>query len=382
MQKKLKFNMDRVFVEISYNNLKHNLDLIKNITNNKSIICMVKDNAYGLGAVNISKYLSNEPLVKAFAVASLSEAFQLKTNGINKNIIIISHIFENDYFEAINNDFIITISTLEQAKKINDIAYNFNKTARLEIGIDSGMGRIGFQLNNDSLDKIKEISNLKNVSIFGFFSHFPVADCSLNDLENIKWTDEQEKKFDKFIDEINSINISYEDISISNSAGILTKRGTKYSSVRPGIILYGILPNNELNKYDFKPIMQLKSRIIHIKEVEKNTYISYGKTYITKDKTKIATISCGYGDGYPRSASNKSFVIINDKKCRVVGRITMDMLMVDVTDVDCSVEDEVILIGNSKNENITLNELCEITKEFNYELLTHINPRVKRVYKD
>ena len=374
--------MNRVEVQISYKNLKHNLDLIKTITNNKTIICMVKDNAYGLGGVNIAKFLSNDSLVKAFAVASFGEAMHLKSNDISKDIIIIGHIFKDDYEEAILNDFILTVSTLDQAIQINNFAKKHNKKARIEIGIDSGMGRIGFNISEETIKDIIKINDLDNISIYGFFSHFPVADCNKDDINNIKWTDNQEKLFDEFIEKINSLGINYTDISISNSAGILTNRGTKYSSVRPGIILYGLLPNNDFKNFDFKPIMQFKSRIIYIKEINKDTSISYSRTFISKNKMKVATVACGYGDGYPRSASNKTCVIINDKRCPVIGKVTMDMFMVDVTKVDCKVEDEVILIGESKNERVTIDEICKLTGEFNYELLTRINARVKRVYKD
>ena len=374
--------MNRVEVQISYENLKHNLDLIKTITNNKTIICMVKDNAYGLGGVNIAKFLSNDSLVKAFAVASFGEAMLLKSNDITKDIIIIGHIFKDDYEEAILNDYILTVSTLDQAIQINNFAKKHNKKARIEIGIDSGMGRIGFNISEETIKDIIKINDLDNISIYGFFSHFPVADCNKDDINNIKWTDNQEKLFDEFIEKINSLGINYTDISISNSAGILTNRGTKYSSVRPGIILYGLLPNNDFKNFDFKPIMQFKSRIIYIKEINKDTSISYSRTFISKNKMKVATVACGYGDGYPRSASNKTCVIINDKRCPVIGKVTMDMFMVDVTKVDCKVEDEVILIGESKNERVTIDEICKLTGEFNYELLTRINARVKRVYKD
>ena len=374
--------MNRVEVQISYENLKHNLDLIKTITNNKTIICMVKDNAYGLGGVNIAKFLSNDSLVKAFAVASFGEAMHLKSNDITKDIIIIGHIFKDDYEEAILNDYILTVSTLDQAIQINNFAKKHNKKARIEIGIDSGMGRIGFNISEETIKDIIKINDLDNISIYGFFSHFPVADCNKDDINNIKWTDNQEKLFDEFIEKINSLGINYTDISISNSAGILTNRGTKYSSVRPGIILYGLLPNNDFKNFDFKPIMQFKSRIIYIKEINKDTSISYSRTFISKNKMKVATVACGYGDGYPRSASNKTCVIINDKRCPVIGKVTMDMFMVDVTKVDCKVEDEVILIGESKNERVTIDEICKLTGEFNYELLTRINARVKRVYKD
>ena len=374
--------MERVVLEISYNNLKHNIDLIKKITNNKSIICMVKDNAYGLGGVNIAKFLSTDSNVKAFAVASFGEANHLKENNIIKDIIIIGHIFKDQYEDAIKNNFIITVSTLEQVMLLNDIAKKINKQVRLEIGIDSGMGRIGFPISEDTLEDIKKINNLENTSIYGFFTHFPVADCNIDDLENIKWTDNQENRFNEFIDKIDKLGITYNDVSISNSAGILTDRGTRYSSVRPGIILYGLLPNPELSKYDFKPIMRLKSRIVHIKEVDKNTSISYGRTFISKDKMRIATIACGYGDGYPRSASNKAHVIINDTKCPVVGRVTMDMFMVDVTNVDCKIEDVAILVGKSDNQEITYQDICDLTGDFIYELLTKINQRVKRIYVD
>ena len=374
--------MERVIVEISYKNLKHNLDLIKKITGNKSIICMVKDNAYGLGGVNIAKFLSSDNNVKAFAVASFGEANHLKENGIVKDIIIIGHIFKDQYEEAIKNNYILTISTIEQAIELNNIAKTINKQVKLALGIDSGMGRIGFQINEESLENIKKISDYSNVIIYGFFTHFPVADCNSDDFENIEWTNNQEIRFNQFIEKIDKLKVKYSDISISNSAGIITNRGTNYSSVRPGIILYGILPNPELSKYDFKPIMQLKSRIIHIKDIDKNTSISYGRTFISKDKMRIATIACGYGDGYPRSASNKTSVIINDKKCPVVGRVTMDMFMVDVTNVDCKIEDEVILVGNSEHQRITYQDICDLTGDFVYELLTKINQRVKRVYVD
>ena len=372
--------MNRTILEISYKNIQHNLDLIKRITNNKNIICMVKDNAYGLGGVNIAKYLSSDSCVTAFAVASFGEAIHLKENNITKDIIIIGHIFKDQYEEAIKNNFIITVSTIEHAIELNDIAKRINKKVRLEVGIDSGMGRIGFPISEIALEEIKSISCLNNTSIYGFFTHFPVADCDRNDKENIEWTDEQEIKFNGFIDKIDELGIKYNDISMSNSAGILTNRGARYSSVRPGIILYGLLPNKELSQYNFKPIMQFKSRIIHIKEIDKNTSISYGRTFISKSKMKIATVACGYGDGYPRSASNKTYVIINDKRCKVLGRVTMDMFMVDVTGIDCKIEDEVILIGESKNEKITVDEICNLTGEFNYELLTRINARVKRYY--
>ena len=376
----------RVWEEISYNRLEHNLDLIKKLSNSKKIICMVKDDAYGIGSVNISKYLEQDENITAFAVASIKEANELRQSGIKKNIIIISHIFDDEYASAIINDYIITISTYEQASIISETARQLNKTAWLEIALDTGMGRIGFVLGKDkdsidsNVDIIEKISKLSNIHIYGFYSHFSVADCDESDKENSQYTDEQLKKFNLFIEEVNKRNILYDETSISNSAAIITNKGLNCSSIRPGIILYGIAPNKQFVDAGFLPIMSLKSRIVHIKEVDKDYSISYGRTYKTNTKTKIATVSCGYGDGYPRTASNTTSVIINDKKCKVLGRITMDAFMVDVTKVDCKVNDEVILIGESQNEKVSLQEICDLTKEFTYELLVRINKRVERVF--
>lgn len=376
---------NRVWEEISFDRLENNLNVIKRLSNNKKITCIVKDDAYGLGSVQVSKFLEKDDLVIAFAVASLKEANTLKNNGIKKNILIISHIFEDEYEEAIKNNYIITISTLKQAEIINDIAKKNNINARIEISIDTGMGRIGFDLscisNIDTIvEDVEKISHLSNVNIYGFYSHFSVAD-EVDDIENENWTENQYQKFTLFMNKIDANNINYEDSSISNSSAILKGIGFDMKSIRPGIILYGILPIDKYKNVGILPIMQLKSKITHIKEVEKGTYISYGRSYMADKKMRVATISCGYGDGYKRSLSNKASVIINDTKCKIIGRITMDAFMVDVTGVNCDINDEVILIGESPNNKIELEEICSLANEFTYEMLVSINKRVERVYK-
>ena len=260
------------------------------------------------------------------------------------------------------------------------MAKNLDKLARIEIAIDSGMRRIGFLINDKSLEDIKKISSFENIFIYGTFSHFSVADSDINDLDSLKYTDNQEKTFFEFINKIKEQGISLSDVSLSNSAGILRGKGQDATSVRPGIILYGISPSPYFREFDLKPIMSLKSKIMHIKEVPENSPISYGRTFISNRRLKIATICCGYGDGYPRTASNVAKVIINDEMCAIIGRVTMDMLVVDVTNVNCSLYDEVILIGESKNHKITLDDLCEATGEFTYEMLTRINKRVEQIF--
>ena len=212
------------------------------------------------------------------------------------------------------------------------------------------------------------------------FSHFSVADCDFDDSENANYTREQEKKLLLLVNKLKENGIEISNTSISASAGLIKGNGANFSSVRPGIILYGIVPSKAFTDINIKPIMSLKSRIVHIKDISENVSISYGRTFVSKNNMTVATISCGYGDGYPRTASNKAYVIINDKKCKVIGRVTMDMFMVDVTGVKCEEGDEVILIGESEHEKITLDELCSITNEFTYEILTRINWRVERIY--
>lgn len=376
----IKHMKDRTWQEINLKNLKHNYDLVCKYAKDKTIIPMIKDNAYGHGSFRVAKVLEKEERVKAFAVAMFSEAKELKDSDIKKDIILIGHIYKDCFEEAIKNDFILTISTIDQAILINDVAKKLHKIARIEIAIDSGMRRIGFLINDESLNYIKKISSFENIFIYGVFSHFSVADSDINDLDSVKYTDNQEKVFFDFVNKIRELGVDLSDVSLSNSAGILRGRGMEATSVRPGIILYGIRPSSHFNEIGLKPVMSLKSKIMYIKEVPENTSISYGRTYVSNRKMKIATICCGYGDGYPRSASNAAKVIINDKICDIIGRVTMDMLVVDVTNIDCKLYDEVILIGESESHKISLDDLCNATGEFTYEMLTRINKRVEQIF--
>lgn len=377
---------DRVWEEISLKNLDANIDLIKSFAPNKTLILLMKDNAYGHGAAHIAKRLQYDKSICGYAVASIGEALHLRVAGVTKNIIIISHTFSERYKDVILNNIIQTVSSFEDAKNLSDIAVFLEENVRVEIALDTGMNRIGFQLGskelfNNALTEIEKISKLPNLTIHGFFSHFSVCDEDLeNDNDNNEFTKNQEKLFEDFLSEINKLGIQYRYSSLSNSAGILNKKGAVATSVRPGIILYGISPSKHLRQFDLKPVMTLKSRIMYIKNIEQNETISYGRTYKSNNKMKIATIACGYGDGYPRTASNKASVIINDTLCPIVGRVTMDMFMVDVTNVDCKLYDEVILIGKSETKEITLDDFCELTNEFNYEILTRINHRVEKIY--
>ena len=371
---------DRVWEEVYIKNLKHNVELVKSMSKGKTIIPIIKDNAYGHGSVEIAKILEDDDLVIGFAVASAGEALKLKNANIKKDIIVISHVYNKYYEETIKQNIIHTISTYENAVEINEIAKKLNIIAKVEIAVDTGMGRIGFPVNDKSIEDVARISKLSNIKIFGLFSHFSVADCDDKDILNKNYTDMQEEKFYEFLERVDKNNVKYENTSISNSAGALTGRGEKCKSIRPGIILYGIAPSKHLDKFDLIPTMTLKSRIVHIKEIDAGDSVSYGRTFISDKKMKIATIACGYGDGYPRTASNKGYVIINDKKCKIVGRVTMDMFMVDVSECDCKLYDEVILVGSSEHNSISLDELSDITGEFNYELLTRINSRVEKIY--
>ena len=384
-------NNFRVWKEINLNNLLSNFEYIKSLSNNKNIIPMIKDDAYGHNAVNVAKTLENDDKVLAFAVATIDEAKELIFANIKKDVLIISHTIPNNFSEIIKYNIIQTISSYEMAKCLSDIAVSNNKKARIEIAIDTGMNRIGFKIDNENIDtidstinEISKISKLPNIEIYGVFTHFSVADEDLaNDVLDRNFTNNQADAFDKILDKLNTNNVKYVCSAISNSAGILRKYGEKSNTIRPGIILYGLIPSENFDediKNKLKPVLSLKSRIIHIKEIDEFESISYGRTFISDKKLKIATISVGYGDGYKRSLSNKGHVIINDTICKIVGRITMDMLMVDITNVNCSLYDEVILIGKSKSHEITVNDLAKMSSEFHYEMLTSINKRVPTIF--
>ena len=372
-------NTKRAYIVINKKNIIFNIKSIKKHINNKMICAVVKDNAYGHNAINIAKIIKK--YVEFFGVSTIEEAINLNKET-NKKILILGHIENSHIKDAINNNIRMTISNFNQAKIINNISKKMNKKSYIHIAINTGMNRIGFSPNEETKNQIIKICNMKNINVEGIFSHYSVAD--IYDEKNMykKFTLKQKKIFDNFIDILEQNNILFKYKHIANSAGTLLSLYDNTNLVRPGIILYGIYPSETITKnIKLKPILSLYSKIVHIKNINKNEYISYGNTFKSKNNMTIATVSIGYGDGYPRSINNKQQVIINGVYCNVVGRVTMDQLMVDVSNIKCKIGDKVILIGEEKNKQISIYNLSKNSNILHYELLCNLNHRLPIYYK-
>ena len=256
--------------------------------------------------------------------------------------------------------------------------------ADVHIKLDTGMSRIGFKSDEESVDATVQgivmiNSLLKNIRIDGIFTHFACADC-----ENDQMTFEQLKRFDNVIEQLEANGVHIPIRHCANSAAIIKYPGMRMNMARAGIIIYGLYPSDEVDKDIIKlePVMRLKSHVIYVKTVEPGTTVGYGATFTCERPTRIATVSIGYGDGYPRGLSNKGRVLIGSQSWPIIGRVCMDQLMVDVTDADYEIKqgDEVVLVGSQGSENISVEEVAAINNSFNYEFVCNINRRVPRVY--
>lgn len=369
--------MRPVWAEIDLDKAAYNMKNIKKLVGDKEVIAVVKADCYGHGADDLAPvFLENG--ASRLAVAILTEGIELRKKNITAPIMILGYTPLELSEELINNDIEQTVYDLEYAKKLSDIAEKLGKKAKIHIALDTGMGRIGFIPNEESIKAVEKIASLKGIEIIGIFTHFSTAD------EYDKtYTNEQFKKIKSFINELEKRGVNIPLKHASNSGAIMEMPETYLDAVRAGIILYGYYPSNEVdkNKLDIKPILTLKTTVSYVKEVEEGTSISYGRTFITKRKSKIATIPIGYADGYSRLLSGKAKVIINGKFAPVVGRICMDQCMIDVTDIgEVKVGDEVILLGEEGNLKFNADDFAEIMGTINYEITCMLKQRIPRVY--
>lgn len=369
----------RGYIEIDCNQLKKNVEIIKEqISPSTKILCVIKTNAYGHGAIVSAKVLEPMSCVEGFAVATAEEAIELREAGITKTIMILGYCFPEDYEVLIGHNIILTLFQKESFCQANHIAKVLGTQCRVHVKIETGMNRLGMIPNEDTLETLCQVSQLPAISLEGIFTHFSCADE-----ENTSTTKKQYDIYRKFTQ---SLEERLPKISlkrhISNSAGILTHYGDDLDYVRAGIILYGIYPSNEVPlPQDVKPILALKSTLLHIRTVDVGEGISYGKTYCTDGKRIIATVPIGYGDGYPRDLSNKSYVLVRGQKAPIVGRICMDYCMIDVTHISRVREgDCVTLIGSDGEERIRVEDLSEQSAHFYYEIPCSFNNRLSRIY--
>ena len=343
------------------------------------IICVIKTDAYGHGAVAIAKEVEQFDYVFGFAVATVEEANILRKTDIQKPIIILGYTFPYAYEMIVQEELRPAVFRLDMAEQLSQAAVQLEKTCRIHIKVDTGMGRIGVLPNQEGIDIISKISQLPGLEIEGIFTHF-----SKSDEKDKTFANRQLALFQQFYGELEKVGIKIPIHHASNSAGILELPHANLDLVRAGITLYGLEPSHEIeeNFIQMRPVLTLQSHIVYLKEVPAGTPISYGGTFVTQRNTKIATIPVGYGDGYPRKLSNCGSVLVKGKRAPIIGRVCMDQFMVDVTDIkDISYQDVVTLIGDSDGERITMEEIGDLSGRFNYELACDLGKRIPRVYR-
>jgi len=375
-----KWNFQRGYVEVNLDYILHNLEKIHEKTDVcTKILAVVKTDAYGHGSVAVAKTVEKLDYLFGYAVATAEEAFELREAGIEKPILVLGYSFPYAYSDFVDQEIRISVFREDMLEELSEIAVQKKKNAIVHIKVDTGMGRIGINPNVDGIQFVKKAMQMPGIQVEGIFTHFACADR-----KDLSSAEKQLEVFSKFTERAEQeIGCKIPLHHCSNSAGILQMKQANMDLARAGIIMYGLQPSDEVDmeQISLKPALSLRSHIIYIKEMQQGQSISYGSTYTVKETMKVATVPLGYGDGYPRSLSGKSYVLIRGQKAPILGRICMDQFMVDVTGIAKVREgDPVTLIGCDETECITADRLGEVSGRFNYELVCNLNHRLPRVY--
>lgn len=370
----------RVYAAVDLDAICYNMEhMHANLKPGTRMIGVIKTDGYGHGAVPIGRELEKLDYVFGYAVATAEEALILRHAGLTKPILILGYTFPYCYEELIRQEIRPAVFRQDTIDELAACAARLHKTVKVHIKVDTGMTRVGIRPDESGLAFVDKVLHTEGIELEGIFTHFARADETDKSCAR--------KQLDRFREFIRQIEKSF-DYSIpvkhcSNSAGIVELPEANMDVVRAGITLYGLWPSDEVSRdiVPLKPALTLKSHIVYIKEVDEGVAISYGGTYVTPKKMRVATIPVGYGDGYPRGLSNKGHVLIRGKKAPILGRVCMDQFMVSVEDIpDAQEGDEVTLIGADGAEQITMEELGGLSGRFNYELACDLGKRIPRVY--
>ncbi len=367
-----------VWAEIDLDNLAHNIREVKRIVSSDTLImAAVKADAYGHGALWCARtFLENGS--DRLATATLGEALELRRNGVTARILCLGYIPSYLFTKALENDIGITIYRWDKALELSKTAVKEGKEAIIHIKVDTGMGRLGLQVSESTHEEIIKICNLPGIFVEGIFTHFAVADEP-----NQNYTRQQYSLFNNLIKKLEIEQMEIPIKHVSNSAAIIDYPEYNLDLVRPGIMLYGFYPSRYVNHsiVDLRPAMKLKAKISHIKKVPKETRLSYGLTFKTARKSKIATVPAGYADGYRRDLSNRGEVFVKGKRAPIVGRICMDQFMIDVTEISgIEMGDTITLLGDGSNEAPSIEEAAHTLETITHEITCSISRRVPRVY--
>ena len=360
------------YAEINLNAIKHNiLEIRKLLAPGVKYMAVVKANAYGHGAIGVAR-AAIEAGADYLAVANLKEALELRSAGIVSPILILTESPTSVMDEIVQYDLTQTVYSVVEAKALSDEAVQRNRTAKVQVKIDTGMGRVGVS-PSEAVAFITKISSLPNLMLEGVFTHFAMAEDPRDN-----FTADQFDKFKQVLLKVEHIKMKH----AANSAAVIFHPETHLDMVRVGLMMYGLYPIGDGRKHiNLKPALSFKSRISYLKKVPPGVPLSYGCTYVTEKKTTIATIPVGYADGFSRRLSNRGQVVIRGKRFPVVGRVTMDLTMVNVGEEKVEVGDEVVLIGEQSGQAISADEVARLEDTIAYEVICGIGKRVPRIYK-
>ena len=365
---------DQTCLNIDLDAVEYNLSLVRQKTG-VQVMAVVKADAYGMGAVPIARALEGK--CGFFGVSSIAEALELRKAGIRTPILILGRMPVSAYALTVKEEIRTTMFRYEDALALSAEAQKQGKNAWIHFAVDTGMSRIGFQATEEAADECAKIAGLPGIVAEGLFSHFACADST--DLTSAR---AQEELFREFDGMLKARGVQIPIRHMDNSAGIMNFEG-HYEMVRSGIVTYGMYPSNEVDPaaLPLKPVMQWVTRVAYIKTLPAGRTIGYGATYTTTRETVVATLPVGYADGFRRSLSGVGHVLIHGQKAPVLGRVCMDQIMVDVTHIpEVQLDDKVILIGRSGDEEITADAMAAATGTINYEIVCGLSRRIPRAY--
>lgn len=366
------------WVEIDKEKALHNfLEVRRAAGKDRKVCAVVKADSYGMGSIELSKlYVQNG--VDMLAVAVIGEALELRSEIKDIDILVLGYTPEIYFDDALLNNITLTIYNYEHVQALNNIAKEMNKTANIHIKVETGMNRLGFLPTNENADIVAKINELENIKIMGAYSHFARAD----EIDKTA-AHKQANRFISFMDMLSERNVNIPIKHIANSAAIIDLPEYHFDMVRPGIILSGFYPSDEVNKneYIFKPCVTLKAKIANIKVLEAGEGIGYGHLFNTTKSTVVGTIPLGYADGYSRLLSNKGYVVVNNIKCNILGKVCMDQFMIDLSEVqNPQIGDEAIIYGDGTDGAMTAEDVANMRGTISYEVLTNLGKRLPRKY--
>jgi alanine racemase len=359
----------RCWAEINRSALRHNAKVVRERIGSAELLAVVKANGYGHGMVEVAQAVAED--AQLFGVANLEEATELRAALLHP-IIILGPALPEERSTIAERGFIPSISTLEEAQDYDRMAPGVQ--VAINFKVDTGMGRMGAP-EGEALEVFKKVSGFPHIKIHSVSTHLPVSN------EDAEYTRDELLRFGKIVKQFRAAAPADFKAHVLQSAGVLAFADPLFDIVRAGNILYGISPLPEFQKL-FKPAMTWKTRIALVRDMPKGSSISYGRTFITPRKMRIATLSAGYADGYPRHLSNRdAAVLVRGQRCALLGRVTMDLMMIDVSKIeDVQAGDEVVLMGRDGNEQVSCAELAERAGTITWEITTRIGSRVRRVY--